>query len=177
MTDQPDLNEVILRYQKYLVRPWKPEDRDKAAEVVRACLAEYGLAFERHQTDKDAVDVEEHYWKNKRGEFWVCEESETGLVIGTAGYYEIGKGSNAVEIRKMFILRHARGKGLGKAILEKLERRIKEREYNEIHIQTATVLKAACQLYRSSGYWEIERDNKQKCEIKMKKLVADILPA
>ena len=30
-----------------MVRPWKPEDRDKAVEVVRVCVAEYGLIFER----------------------------------------------------------------------------------------------------------------------------------
>ena len=92
----------------------------------------------------------------------MCEELETGLVIGTAGYCEIKEGSNAVEIRKMFILRHARGKGLGGAILEKLERRIKEREYDEIHIQTATVLKQACQLHQSAGFRLKQRDPTQQ---------------
>ena len=126
--DQPNLNEVILHYQNYVVRPWKPEDRDEAVAVVETCLAEYGVSVEIDDAGfRDVVDVEEQYWKNKMGELWVCEESATGVIVGTGGYCEIERESNdvesnVVEIKKMYISRHARGKGLGRAVLGTLER-------------------------------------------------------
>ena len=175
MDDQPDLCEVILQYQNYVVRPWKPEDRDTALAIVETCVGDYGVSFEKYHADfKDATEVEEHYWKDRKGEFWVCEELETGMVVGTAAYCEKERGSNAVEIRKLYLLPRARGKGLGRAILETLEKRIKERGYGEIYIKTVTVLREACKLYQSAGYREagIPEKLNTRCDLMLKKSVA-----
>ncbi len=42
-----------------------------AAQVIKQCLEPYGLQFEPQGADLDAIDVQEHYLKNERGEFWV----------------------------------------------------------------------------------------------------------
>ncbi|XP_062520988.1 uncharacterized N-acetyltransferase YjgM-like [Corticium candelabrum] len=172
---QLDLDEQILQYKTYTVRPWKRGDRDAATAIVQTCRAEYDLPFEPQGEDKDIANVDEYYWKKKLGEMWVVEENDTGKVIGTAGYYKISMGCNAVELRKMFLLPHARGKGLGKAILERLERRIKERGYEEIYIQTCTVLKEACQMYQTAGYVQTTNDQLAlKCDLMLKKSVASV---
>lgn len=96
-------------------------DRKSTTHVIRQCLEEYGLNFEPQGADLDAVEVEEHYFEGGRGEFWVVVNEHT-KVVGTSGYYEVEDKDNeelkCVEIRKMYLLPEARGKQLGRALLQ-----------------------------------------------------------
>lgn len=136
-------------YQDFLIRPWLPSDRETASAVIRDTLAEYGLAWEPSRADWDVIEVEASYLE-VGGEFWVVEQQ--GKIVGTAAYYPIKRGEMAVEIRKMYLLPIARGKGLGRYLLQELENAIKIRGFQAIWIETASVLKKAVQLYESSGY-------------------------
>ena len=109
-----NMSGTVFTFKGVLVRHWCPRDREAAATIVRVCLEEYGLSFEREGADRDAVCVEECY--SGIGEFWVVMD-DNGRMVGTAGYYEI-EGKGAVEIRKMYLLKEARGKGLGRKLLE-----------------------------------------------------------
>ncbi len=136
-------------YQNFLIRSWMPDDREAAAAVIRDTLAEYGLAWEPEGADRDVLEVEASYI-DIGGEFWVVElQSE---IVGTAAYYPVGRGKKAMEIRKMYLLPTARGKGLGRYLLQELESAISLRGFQAIWIETASVLKEAVQLYESSGY-------------------------
>ena len=132
-----------------MIRDWQPGDRLFAAEVIRSILADYGLGWEPTGADQDVLNIETCYLE-KGGEFWVVEHS--GNVVGTAAYYPIHRGKNAVEIRKMYLLPVARGQGLGRFLLHQLESAISQRGFDEIWIETASVLKEAVQLYESIGY-------------------------
>ena len=133
----------------FLIRSWETRDRADAFHLIRNILAEYGLQCEPYGADRDVYDVELFY-HTKGGEFWVVERQ--GKIVGTAGYYPIERGNNAVEIRKMYILPAIRGKGLGKFLLRELETKIIARGFDEIWIETASVLKEAVQMYETSGY-------------------------
>jgi putative acetyltransferase len=74
-------------------------------------------------------------------------------IVGTSAYYPYPhRGERAVEIRKMYLSPQARGQGLGKYLLQELERSIVARGYQEIWIETASVLAAAVKLYEANGY-------------------------
>ena len=133
----------------FLIRSWETRDRADAFHLIRNILAEYGLQCEPYGADRDVYDVELFY-HTKGGEFWVVERQ--GEIVGTAAYYPIERGNNAVEIRKMYILPAIRGKGLGKFLLRELETKIIARGFDEIWIETASVLKEAVQMYETSGY-------------------------
>ncbi|MGQ4648428.1 GNAT family N-acetyltransferase [Lyngbya aestuarii] len=136
-------------YQDFLIRPWTPEDRETAATIIQNVLTEYGVPWLPGETDKDVIEVEAAYL-DQGGEFWVIEQQ--GKLVGTAAYYPSKRGKKAVEIRKMYLLPIARGKGLGKYLLQQLEQTITQRGFQEVWIETASVLKQAVQLYESSGY-------------------------
>lgn len=133
----------------FFIRSWETRDRAEAFHLIRDVLAEYGLRCEPYGADRDVYDVELHY-HNKGGEFWVVERQDQ--IVGTAGYYPIERGKNAVEIRKMYILPAARGQGLGKFLLQELESTIITRGFDEIWIETASVLKEAVKMYENNGY-------------------------
>ena len=130
---------VVFTHRGYTVRHWAKSDRNIAPLVVEACLKTYGLEI----TDKDLelIEVEDHFLKT--GEFWVVTDDITGKLVGTCGYRELEltednkddqdidvfmdvdkstvttePSSNSVEIRKLYLLPEARGKKLGRAMLQ-----------------------------------------------------------
>lgn len=137
------------RYGPYLVRSWQPGDRAAAAALIAQVLAEYGLTCEPTHSDRDVLEVEAYYWETG-GEFWIVEAD--GVRVGTAGYRPTSRSLRAVELRKMYLLPQARGQGLGRYLLTTLESAIQQRGFDEIWLETASVLKQAVGLYEASGY-------------------------
>jgi putative acetyltransferase len=157
-----------VKYQNYLIRPWQPEDRSAAAEVIRSSLAEYGMGWEPDGADRDVLEVETYYL-DRGGEFWVVEDA--GKIVGTSAYYPCNRGNTAVEIRKMYLSPIARRQGLGRYLLGELERVITARGYQEIWIETASILKTAVRLYELSGYHPTTGVETSRCDRVYVKLI------
>jgi putative acetyltransferase len=157
--------------QCFEVRSWQPSDRTAAAAVIGQVLAEYGLGWEPEGADRDVLQIEECYGN---GEFWVVELE--GQVVGTAAYYPIDRGDNAVEIRKMYLLPIARGQGLGRFLLNALEAAIIQKGFAEIWIETASVLKEAVILYEKSGYKAATGVETDRCDRVYVKHFAPLTP-
>jgi putative acetyltransferase len=162
--DNPEqYSEMLMKtyYKDFLIRTWTPNDREAAASVIRDALAEYGLSWEPSGADRDVLEIEASYIA-VGGEFWVIEQQ--GQVVGTAAYYPVERGEKAVEIRKMYLSPAVRGKGLGKYLLQELEKAIANRGFQEIWIETASVLKEAVKLYESSGYQPATGVETKRCD-------------
>ncbi|MEY3866698.1 MAG: hypothetical protein RLZZ338_589 [Cyanobacteriota bacterium] len=150
-----------LFYQDYLIRDWQERDRALASNVISKVLGEYGLKWEPEGADIDVIDIENYYLK-RGGEFWVIEKQDN--IVGTAAYYPIERGENSVEIRKMYLLPEVRGQGLGKFLLTELEKTILSHGYQEIWIETASVLKEAVILYEKYGYQRTTGVETKRCD-------------
>jgi putative acetyltransferase len=107
------------------------------------------LGWEPELADRDVLEIEKYYLASN-GEFWTIEKQ--GKIVGSSGYYPIERGTQAVEIRKMYLLSDCRGQGLGRFLLNELEKSIQQKNYQEIWVETASILAEAVQLYESSGY-------------------------
>ena len=151
-----------MKYRDFLIRSWEESDRHPAANIIGSVLAEYGLRWEPLGADEDVLKIEEFY-QNKGGEFWVVERQSK--LVATAAYYPIKRGNNSVEIRKMYLLPEVRRQGLGTFLLKELEKRIAERGFNEIWIETATVLKEAVILYEKNGYQPASGVETKRCDL------------
>ncbi len=151
-----------MKYRDFLIRSWEESDRHIAANIIGSVLGEYGLGWEPLGADEDVLKIEEFYHQ-KGGEFWVVERQSQ--LVATAAYYPIQRGNNAVEIRKMYLLPEVRRQGLGKFLLKELEKRIAERGFNEIWIETATVLKEAVILYEKNGYQPASGVETKRCDL------------
>ncbi|MEM9978440.1 MAG: GNAT family N-acetyltransferase [Cyanobacteria bacterium P01_D01_bin.2] len=153
-------------FKAFLIRDWRPADRQAAAELIGQVLTEYGLGWEPEGADSDVVQVETHY---QEGEFWVVEQG--GQLVGTAAYRPIERGEQAVEIRKMYLLPAVRGQGLGRFLLGQLEGAIAARGFHEIWLETATSLKQAVHMYESSGYQLATGVETSRCDRVYKKRI------
>jgi putative acetyltransferase len=157
-----------INYKDFLIRNWQERDRLCASEIIHSVLSEYGLGWEANGADRDVLEVEECYLATG-GEFWVIEHQNK--LVGTGAYYPIQRGENAVEIRKMYLLPSARGLGLGKYLLQQLEISIASRGFQEIWIETASILTEAVKLYENNGYEPATGVETTRCDrVYLKKL-------
>lgn len=157
-------------YREFWIRDWQPGDRTAAADLIRSVLGEYQLECEPEGADRDVLSVEESYWA-KGGEFWVVEQQQR--LVGTAAYYPVARGTDAVEIRKMYLLPEVRGQGLGRYLLQNLEEAIARRGHQQIWLETASVLFEAVKLYESSGYQPATGVETKRCDRLYTKLLLE----
>jgi putative acetyltransferase len=150
-----------LLYRDFVIRHWQPSDRQPAADVIHSVLTEFGLDWQPQKADQDVLEVE-NFYQQRGGEFWVVEQK--GQIVGTAAYYPISRGDNAVEIRKMYLLPSVRGQGLGRFLLEQLEIAIANHSFDTIWLETATILSTAVQLYERCGYQPTTGVETQRCD-------------
>ncbi|MGB3312412.1 MAG: GNAT family N-acetyltransferase [Nodosilinea sp.] len=153
----------------YLVRSWQPGDREAALALIAQVLREYSLTCEPADSDRDAREVEACYWE-PGGEFWVVELDRE--LVGTAGYRPTSRGPGAVELRKMYLLPQVRGQGLGRYLLSTMEATIQRRGFEEIWLETASVLKEAVGLYERSGYQPASGVETARCDRAYRKKIA-----
>jgi putative acetyltransferase len=152
----------MYQYQDFIIRNWQEKDRTLASQVISSVLSEYGLPWQPEEADKDVLQIEAYYLATG-GEFWVIEQEYQ--IVGTAAYYPINRGKKAVEIRKMYLLPKVRGLGLGKFLLQQLETVISSRGFEQIWIETVSILTEAVKLYESHGYLPTTGVETSRCDL------------
>ena len=141
-----------IPYRDFTIRPATNTDIPSIKNVVFSVLEEYGLKGSESGKDKDLADIEQHYF-SKNGYFGVVIEHTTNEIIGTFGLYRLDDAS--CELRKMYLLKRARGKGVGEFILKYAIQKAKEIGYSRIVLETISPLKEAIALYKKHGFKEI----------------------
>ena len=137
------------------LRPANNNDCDKLASLVYSILQEYCLRPDPECTDADLKDIEHSYFE-KGGTFYVLEEKD-GSIVGAYGLYPVE--SRTCELRKMYLHRSYRGKGLGKLLLESALSEARRLGFRKMILETASALKEAIALYKSYGFVEYQPDH------------------
>jgi putative acetyltransferase len=140
----------MLRESWPRLRPADNKDCKCVARLVYGILKEYDLKPDPACTDVDIKDIESSYFA--RGGTFLVLETEDGSIIGAYGLYPMGE--KTCELRKMYLDKAHRGKGLGRFMLEDALSKAKQLGFEEVILETASVLKEAIALYKSYGFVE-----------------------
>ena len=100
-------------------------------------------------------DIESSYFK-RGGTFLVLEEKD-GPIIGAYGLFPLEE--KMCELRKMYLHKAYRGKGLGKFLMDDALARAKHLGFKKMVLETASVLKEAIALYKHYGFTEYQPDH------------------
>lgn len=125
-------------------------DCPKITDLVFNVLQEYNLKPDPDSTDFDLKDVERSYFE-RGGAFYVLEE-KAGSIIGAYGLYPTDEA--VCELRKMYVHRSFRGRGLGKLLLDDALAEARRMGFRKVTLETASALKEAISLYKSYGFAE-----------------------
>lgn len=130
----------------YTFREAKNQDIPTAQAIIWQVLRAYGLKPGHPDLDEDLMDIEKHY---ENGGFYLIM-NDLDVVVGTFALYAID--TQNAEIRKMYLLPEARGKGLGKWMLNFLLEKARQLKFRRVQLLTASVLKEAINLYKSHHF-------------------------
>jgi len=124
-------------------------DNTDSSKIKKLVFGEYGLKPDPGATDKDLDELEASY-RDNNGYFGVVEYK--GDIIASMGLFKMS--DTTCELRKMYSLPSARGKGLGRLLVELAIEKAKALGFEEIILETAFPLKEAISLYKKFGFTE-----------------------
>ena len=133
------------------IRTIQPGDNQALAVIVRTALAEFG-ANKPGTVFYDATTNALYELFQKQGSHYFVAE-ENGVLIGGAGIYpSSGLPADTCELVKMYLSPAARGKGIGKMLIEKALQFANDTGYRKVYIETMPELRKAMSVYEKFGF-------------------------
>ena len=142
------------------LRPLRPGDLPAMRALVEKVLREYGLWRAHRPGLGDLRNPEAAY---RGGAFLVAEAA--GRLVGCGGLLPLKGGRG--EIRRMYLLKQARGRGLGRRLLSRLVARARARGLRRLLLETSPRFQDAIALYLSAGFDACVLDDDCCCNIVM----------
>ena len=137
-----------------MIREVEETDVPSVIALVRGVLAEFGLELGvGAETDKQLFELPRSYAANG-GRFWVADE---GGIVGTCGVFPVADGD--LELRKMYLDPDTRGRGVGKALLERAVAFARAEGARRLVLDTVEEMRAAIRFYEANGF---VRDDEQR---------------
>jgi putative acetyltransferase len=134
-----------------IIRPIQKEDNKALATIVRNSLAEFGANKPGTVFYDPTTDALYELFQTKGSYYFVAIENDT--VLGGGGIYPTeGLPANTCELVKMYLHPNARGKGLGKQLIEHCLTWAKENGYEYCYLETMPELKQALKVYELFGF-------------------------
>ncbi len=156
------------------LRPIQPEDNQQIAAIIRATLEEFkanhpGTVYYDTTTDQ-LSDV----FTFQASRYWIAMEGNQ--MLGGGGIFPTeGLPGDTCELVKLYLLPAARGKGIGKLLMEQCHAEAKALGFQKIYLETMPELTNAIPLYEKQGYTYLEgslgNSGHFGCEVHMIKLL------
>ena len=133
------------------IRTIQPADNQALAVIVRNALAEFGANKPGTVYYDATTDALYELFKQQGSIYYVAEEN--GTLLGGAGIYPSpGLPTDTCELVKMYLSPAARGKGIGKLLIEKALAFATEAGYRNVYIETMPELRKAMSVYEKFGF-------------------------
>lgn len=140
----------------FLIRKIKESDNDPVVAIVKSVMTEFGA--NPATTILGDPRLLKMYWnyQEPRSVYFVAEEN--GKILGGSGIKKLDNGDeDTCELQRMFLLPEARGKGIGKALMQNCVQAAKEFEFKKIYIESLSNMHDAINLYERFGFRRIAK--------------------
>ncbi len=134
------------------IRSIQQPDNPALAKIIRATLTEFGANHPGTVYYDASTDALFELFQKSRSVYYVAE-NEDGQIIGGGGIFPTeGLPNDTCELVKMYLLPEARGKGIGRSIIEKCLQTAKDLGFVQIYIESMPELKQALKVYERFGF-------------------------
>lgn len=134
-----------------LLRPIEARDDPAMAAIIREVMTEHGASgagFAIHDPEVGAMSAA---YTGPRAGYLVIEGQ--GAVLGGGGFAPLeGADDDVCELRKMYFLPALRGRGMGRALIERVLREASAAGFRRCYLETLASMKAAQRLYLQQGF-------------------------
>jgi putative acetyltransferase len=133
------------------LRPIRPADDPEVAALIRTVMPEFGASGPGFAINDPEVDAMHATYTQPRSLYLVWELD--GRVVGGGGVAPLaGAAPEVCELRKMYLLPDARGRGWGEVLLRRLLGAAREFEFATCYLETLSSMEAAQKLYERMGF-------------------------
>jgi putative acetyltransferase len=133
------------------IRHIQPSDNAALATIVRDSLAEFGANKPGTVYYDPTTDALYELFQSPRSLYLVAEEDNQ--LLGGAGIFPSpGLPGGVCELVKMYLNKNARGKGLGRLLINKCLEEAKNLGYKSVYLETMPELGKAVSVYEKFGF-------------------------
>ncbi len=133
------------------IRPIQRSDNTALAVIIRNSLAEFGANKPGTVFFDPTTDALYELFQ-QTGSFYLVAEEE-GTLLGGAGIFpSAGLPAGVCELVKMYLHPQARGKGLGRLLINRCLQQATELGYKKVYLETMPELRKAVSVYEQFGF-------------------------
>ena len=138
---------------KYTIRKIEEKDNKSVENVIRACLIEFGADHEGTAWADPDLGRFSEVFNSEGNEYWVAE-ADDGKIVGGVGIGFLEGESDICELKKMYCLPEARGKGIAHDLMHRALEYAKK-YYKKCYLETLPNMLAAQRFYEKYGFERI----------------------
>ena len=137
------------------IRSIEVRDDARIAEIIRTVMPEFGATGCGFAINDPEVDWMSRAYSRPRCAYFVVEDGNE--VLGGGGIAPLDGGEDdTCELRKMYFLPQARGRGAGAAMMQRCLDAARELGFRRCYLETLSGMDAAMKLYDRSGFRRID---------------------
>jgi putative acetyltransferase len=137
------------------IRPIRPEDDPVVGRVLVDVLTELGATGAGFSDQDEDLAAMSAAYEGSGAAYFVAELG--GEIVGGSGIGPLpGAEPHVCELRKMYLLAGARGRGIGRRLLEACVQTAREIGYRECYLETLAEMDRARDLYERFGFLPLE---------------------
>jgi len=137
-----------------ILRRITPDDSEAVGGIIRTVMPEFGASGEGFAIHDSEVNDMYAAYNTTGTAYYVWEEN--GRIIGGGGVGPLAGASPEIcELKKMYLLPEARGRGLGAKLLGTCLQAARTLGYRQCYLETFHTMKSAMQLYERFGFKRI----------------------
>lgn len=133
------------------IRPIAAGDNPQIAAIIRQTLAEFGANRPGTVYFDPTTDHLFELFQTTGAAYWIAEEA--GKMLGGVGLFPTeGLPARTAELVKMYLLPEARGKGLGRQLIQHCLDWAKQAGYRQVYLESMPELQQALKVYEKFDF-------------------------
>lgn len=141
---------------KIKIRKIQKSDNYELAAIIRSCFHDFNVSTAETVYEDPTTDHLFELFKTEKSALFVAEEN--GILLGCCGIFPTeGLPENYAELVKFYLNKSARGKGIGRQLMEASINFAKETGYKSIYIESLPEFSTAVSIYEKQGFNYLEK--------------------
>jgi putative acetyltransferase len=139
-----------------IIRPVEEKDNGSLAGMIRKVFEEHDAPHIGTVYSDPTTDNLYRLFQAPKSVLWVAELNDS--TIGCCGVYPTkGLAANCAELVKFYLSKEARGKGIGKELMERSVVSAKEFGYTRLYLESLPHFQNAVRIYEKQGFVRLDQ--------------------
>jgi putative acetyltransferase len=139
-----------------LISEIRKEHNPVIASIIRKVMGEFDADPQTTILGDPTLDTMYENYQEERSVYFILQDDTK--ILGGCGIKQLDNSyENICELQRMFLLPEARGKGLGKKLIDLCIQKAKEFQYEKMYLETLSQMKDAISLYEKYNFKRLSK--------------------